>query len=188
MKTLLITLLTLISLNSFSQVEDTTSFFETETIEIKKYDKDNLPQFLLDNCGDTIGIIMSVEQVQKLDSDGELLSLFKNLDMNVKNIDDMYISVINDQNSKITLLETKISQLENNYDKQKDMINTLKNKISNKEKEIELSKEQEINNQTIIEELKQDLSKEKTKKIIGVTTTSGVASILLALLIYVGIR
>ena len=68
------------------------------------------------------------------------------------------------------------------------IINELRTQLSKYKKLNELSDEQIQNDQIIIEELKSDLTKEKTKKIIGITTSSTIGAVLLALTIYLGIR
>ena len=42
--------------------------------------KENLPEYLVQN-GDTIGIVLTIEQVQKLDNNSELLTAFKKLSL-----------------------------------------------------------------------------------------------------------
>ena len=71
MKNILLTILILIMTTlSFSQNND-------------------LPQYLIEG-GDTIGILLSIEQVQKLDNNSQLLDLFKQLQIDCDNRDDLY--------------------------------------------------------------------------------------------------
>ena len=95
---------------------------------------------------------------------------------------------MNDQNSKIIILETTISELKSKSNDKDVIINELRTQLSKYKKLNELSDEQIQNDQIIIEELKSDLTKEKTKKIIGITTSSTIGAVLLALTIYLGIR
>lgn len=138
--------------------------------------------------GDTVGVIITVEQAQKIDSDLEMLKLFKQLDNQVQQVDEFYISVINSQNDKISILETTISKLRLASVNQDEMIKTLKDKIEKRKKDIELANQQIFNDQVIIQGLKEDLSKEKTKKIIGTATTGTGAAILLGLLIWQSVK
>ena len=53
----------------------------------------NLPKYYVVDK-DTVGIILTVEQVQKLDNDVELLELFKKLQLDCENVTTHYIKII----------------------------------------------------------------------------------------------
>jgi hypothetical protein len=117
--------------------------------------------------GDTIGIILSIEQVQKIDSDLEMLKLFKLLDNQVQGVDEFYISVINDQNEKISILETTLGNIKDQSGEQEELIENLKKQVKLKSDQYDLSEEQYQNDLIIIEGLKKDLRKQKIKTWAG---------------------
>ena len=117
--------------------------------------------------GDTVGVILSVAQLQKIDSDLEMLKLFKQLDNQVQGVDDFYISVINDQNEKISILETTLNNVKDQTEGQEELIENLKRQVRMKTDQYELSEEQYQNDLIIIEGLKKDLRKQKVKTWAG---------------------
>ena len=52
---------------------------------------------------DTVGIILTIEQVQKLDNDVELLELFKKLQLDCENLTTHYVKIINGLEEKVAL-------------------------------------------------------------------------------------
>jgi len=115
--------------------------------------------------GDTIGIILTVEQVQKIDSDLEMLRLFKLLDTQTQDVDEFYISVINDQNEKISILETTLGNVRNQGTEQEEMINSLKRQLKIRQNQMDSYEDQLINDESIIEALKDDVKTQKRQKI-----------------------
>lgn len=92
--------------------------------------KENLPSYYIQN-GDTIGVVLSVEQLQKLDYDVELLELLEKKGINCDSTIKKYICVVNEYGKQVALLETKISKLEEVSDVKDDMIKNLKGQILN---------------------------------------------------------
>ena len=72
----------------------------------------NLPKYYVVDK-DTVGIILTVEQVQKLDNDVELLELFKKLQLDCENVTTHYIKIINGLEEKVVLMEVSIKDLNN---------------------------------------------------------------------------
>ena len=194
----------LFSINvTFSQNEESIIRSDTTIYEISDEDSSSIetysndceyeipngdfPQYVTKN-DKTIGVILTIKQLQNIDSDLELLKLFKQLTIESKSIEEYYITIVNDQNSKIIVLEKTINELKSLSNDKDIIIEDLKNQVSKYKEVNELSDEQIQNDQIIIEELKSDLTKEKTKKIIGITTSSTIGAVLLALTIYLGIR
>jgi predicted RNase H-like nuclease (RuvC/YqgF family) len=148
MKTILLSLLILIIPTlSFSQNRD-------------------LPQYFIEG-GDTIGILLSIEQVQKLDNNSELLDLFKQLQIDCDNIETSYAGVINKCNEKIALLELNLSDFRNQSIEKDDLISNLKTQLSNSESNKSLCDVQIVKKNEEISILKSDLRKEKFKKWIS---------------------
>ena len=84
----------------------------------------NLPKYYVVDK-DTVGIILTVEQVQKLDNDVELLELFKKLQLDCENVTTHYIKIINGLEEKVVLMEVSIKDLNNKSKEQDDLINNL---------------------------------------------------------------
>jgi hypothetical protein len=145
MKKILTLLLTLISFIAISQ-----NNLET-------------PRYLIEN-GDTIGIVLSVEQVQKLDNKIELLYLFEKLQTNFESTNLYYIELINISDEKIGLLETKVSDLISQGNEKDGLIKNLKEQVAKMEEDRELCNTQLKNKDTEIKLLNEDLIKEKFKK------------------------
>jgi hypothetical protein len=144
MKNILTILLTLISIISFSQSNETPRYF------IEK--------------GDTVGVILSIEQVQNLDNKVELLYLFEKLQMNCDSVNSYYIEVINSSDEKIGLLEVKTSDLISQGNEKDNLIKNLKTQVSKLEEDSGLCDTQLQNKDREIKLLKADLRKEKIKK------------------------
>lgn len=114
--------------------------------------KEDLPSYYIQN-GDTIGVIISVNQLQKLDYDVELLNLLEKKGINCDSTIKRYISVVNEYGKQVALLETKIQKLESINSDKDSMISNLKSQILNYQSdlsraEVQLQyKDQMINNQ-----------------------------------------
>ena len=82
-------------------------FLFTFTIKAQVSD---LPKYYIVN-NDTLGIILTVEQVQKLDNDVELLNLFEKLQIDCENLTTHYIKIINSLEEKNILMEVSVKEL-----------------------------------------------------------------------------
>jgi predicted RNase H-like nuclease (RuvC/YqgF family) len=125
------------------------------------------PYFLVEN-GDTIGVVLSVEQTQILDNKLELLSLFEDLQTKYKDVDTYYIEVINKNNEKILLQELKIKELISKSEEMDKLIFNLKEQISKFEQSSGICDSIIQNKDKQIELLNEDLRKEKFKKWLSV--------------------
>lgn len=122
-KTLLLLLSFLIcSLLSFSQSTD-------------------FPQYYIKN-GDTLGIIISLEQAQKIDNDYDMLDLLKNYKVAVDKLDSAYIFVIDNMKQQVAVLNLKISQLEGIIKLKDSQIDNLKDQIDKYRRDNDLANAQ----------------------------------------------
>lgn len=160
-KILTITILILSSIFAFSQ----------------PIDKDNLPAYYVSADGDTLGILLSIEQVQKLDNDGELLKLFELLSIKCDSLDTYYVAVINKMNDKIELYKLETDNLNKQIKEKDDMIDDLKLQVKNRQENIDFSDMQLVKKDSIITDLNKDLEKQKLKSIVGWTGTGLFAAI-----------
>ena len=163
------------------------NFFILTTFGQTIFQKEDLPQYYIQN-GDTIGILLTVEQVQKLDNNTELLTLFEKLSIKCDSLDTYYVKVINNMNDKIGLLDVKIGNITEQNKKQDDIITKLKEQILIKESQLGLCEKQRSNDSTIIKDLKKDLRKSKFKNILGWSAMGVLSTIIITLGILVGIK
>jgi predicted RNase H-like nuclease (RuvC/YqgF family) len=126
-----------------------------------------LPRYLIEN-GDTIGVIISVEQAQKLDNNSELLELFKKLRIDCDNLDTHYIQVINSLNEQVALLKVNVSELEGQSSTLSSWNESLKEQLKNSEKSNKLCNEELENKDQEIKILKNELRRQKIKKVVSV--------------------
>lgn len=187
MKEILIILIILLSpISLFSQEAADSLDIETYTESIV-YNKENLPQYFTQN-GDTIGILLTVKQVQELDNQTDLLNLYKKMDFNCDSLNTYYLGVIDEQDNKIHIQEVQISNLKSQISNQNIMINNLKKQVANKILELDLATQQLDNKDEIIDGLKKDLKKANTQKIIGWSATGITAAAVVVLGIFFGTR
>jgi peptidoglycan hydrolase CwlO-like protein len=123
----------------------------------------NLPKYYVVDK-DTVGIILTVEQVQKLDNDVELLELFKKLQLDCENLTTHYVKIINGLEEKVVLMEVSIKDLNNKSKEQDDLINNLKKQVSNNEKDKALCDSISKNKDAEITILKGEVTKQNIKK------------------------
>jgi len=169
-KTFLALLLTFFTITLFGQIN-----------------KQDLPQYFIQN-GDTLGIILTVEQVQKLDNDVELLNMFELLSIKCDSLDKHYVKVINDLNDVIVLKDVSITNLTKQTKTFTSEVEKLKSAVAIKESQLKLCEEQRVNDSTAIALLKKDLRKAKVKNIISWSSTGVVSGIVIFLTIFLGIR
>lgn len=148
--------------------------------------KQDLPQYLI-NKGDTIGVVLSVDQVQKLDNDVELLNLFKALSIKCDSLDKHYIKVINEMNEVITLQEIKIGNLYTQNETLNREVNNLKQAVFIKSEQLRICEIQRKNDSLIISKLKKDLRKSKLKNLASWTSTGLISGFAIFLLIMSGL-
>lgn len=135
-----------------------------------QYKKENLPQYFIQK-GDTIGVLLTVEQLQKLDNDTDLLELYKDFSIKCDSLDKFYIKVVNNLNEVVTIQEVKIKNLQSQNDIKDDMILNLKETVIQTENKVLIYEEIKNNNDDIISGLKKDLRKSKIKNVFGFSTT-----------------
>lgn len=127
---------------------------------------DDLPQYFIEG-GDTIGILLSIEQVQKLDNNTELLYLFRQLQIDCENVEFSYAAVINKCNEKVALLELTIVDFKSQSIEKNNLILNLNDQLRNSENNKSLCDEQLIKKDEQISILKTSLRREKLKKWIS---------------------
>lgn len=137
--------------------------------------QDTLPKFLI-NGSDTM-VVLSLEQAQKLDSDEELLSLFKLNKISCDSLGTYYVNVINDKNETISLLKVKMIKKDSEIIVLNRMISKLKLDITKYKENEELYESELSNNKKEAEILKKEIRRQKFKKTIAWISTATIGVI-----------
>lgn len=143
-------------------------------------DIENFPKYFVLE-GDTVGVILTIEQAQKIDNDIEILRLLETLSLECDSLDTYYIKIINGLEDVIVIYELKTQNLNQQDSLKNQEIIKLKELISLREKQLVLSDDQKKNDSIIIKSLKKDITKLKTKNVITLTTGILVSVILVFL-------
>jgi hypothetical protein len=143
----------------------------------------NLPKYHIVN-GDTIGIILSTEQVQKLDNNTELMYIYERMILDAQTLDFYYIEVIKDMSQKIDLLSLKILNSDSIINQQELAIDILQKMVDNREIDSKLCNKQRENDALIIKKLEKKIRNDKWKKFVswgvgGLATAGIIISIIL---------
>lgn len=101
----------------------------------------DFPQYYIKN-GDTLGIIISLEQAQKIDNDYDMLELLKNYKLSFEKLDSAYIVVIDNLKQQVAVLNLKISNLEGIIKLKDSQIDNLKEQIDKYRRDNELANAQ----------------------------------------------
>jgi uncharacterized coiled-coil protein SlyX len=164
-------LATLLSFGAYSQtdtiVKDTTKH---EMVSIKDSIINSLPSYYVVN-GDTVGIILTIEQAQKLDNDEELLDLLEEMKISCDSTIKHYIIVVNKYERKVATLEIKAKKLEEVRDGQKKMIDNLNQQILNYQTDLKKAEDQLKLKDEIIKNDEQMISNLNKWKYGGLTGT-----------------
>jgi len=151
-----------------------TSFVQGQNLRL---DRDDIPAYVIKNESDTIGIVFSVENVQKIDKELELLEYFEKLNSQLDTTQYYYLSLIRDLGDKIELQKYKIVNLSTENFKKNELIKKLKKDLSLSDSTI-VNKDKEINNlNDIIIEKDEEIQKQRNWK-IGTMIGGGVLLIL----------
>lgn len=139
------------------------------------------PKPFIEN-GDTIGMIITIEQAQKIDNDYELLKMYEDLAFSYDQGDTVYLSVISKLEDQVSLMEVNIKTLKSVNGDKDLVISKLNEQISlYKDNESKLEKELE-NKDLIIDEKDNQIRKHKLQKFWG-SVGSGIAIIGLTILL-----
>ena len=131
------------------------------------------PSFYRSPHGDTLGIVFSIDQAQKIDNDYDLLNLYKQSNYKYEKLDSAYIIVVNGLNQQVAALRVKISTLEGINTLKDSAISNLKEQISKYKLDLSLADKQSIDKDLIINNYKKENRKLKTQKFLGFTIGGG---------------
>jgi len=137
------------------------------------------PYYLIEN-NDTIGVVLSVEQAQKLDNDLEMLKLLKQLQIDCENVDTDFVKVINALGDQLSLLQVNATFLESQVAKKDDELINVRSALNKCQEADTLSTDIENAYKDEIVELKREIRRQKIDKgvSIGLNILQVVATVL----------
>ena len=121
-------------------------------------DSTSYPQYYVVN-GDTVGVILTIEQLQKIDNDLEIKNLLEKSLIDCDSLSSQYIVVVSKLENRVTILEVKNSELLKASEQQDQIIKQLNLKVSNYEKDLNLCDEQNKKKDTIISNQQSTINK-----------------------------
>lgn len=160
MKRFLIFLLTLVSINVYSQID--------------------YPKYEVDSLGQKV-IVMTIEQAQSLDNNSEMLSLFEKLNSQIGSYDSVCVKVINDKDVVISSQKLQVSKLKESLNNKDEQITALQGEIKQHEVKEKILQDQVDNRQQVIGEKDKQIKKMKLKMILG----GGVGAAIIGSLLFV---
>ncbi len=158
MKSIITLLLSFVLINNISS---------QSLINIDTTISNELPNWFIHN-GDTVGIVFSIEQVQKMDSDLELLYWLEKKGFTCDSTISVYVRVIDDYGKQITILKTTVSELSSQVDDKDSQIKNLKNQVSGVKKELNLANIEIENYKKIVENDNKRIRNLKTQRNLSI--------------------
>jgi peptidoglycan hydrolase CwlO-like protein len=148
------------------------------------FSQTDYPRIETDSLGKKV-VVMTIEQVQKIDNNLEILQLMEKAQLECDSLNMSYIRVIDNQGKQISLLELDIKHLKEQLNSKDEQITNLQTRLSNSETTNKLCEEQKLNYEKQVDILKDEVRKQKNHKIIGfiVGGVGTLGGILLAILL-----
>ena len=150
MKKLFTLLMTLVFTTMFSQV--------TQKI---KY-----PRFEVDSLGQKV-IVMTIPQAMKLNNNSNILEKFEQLQAEMQDYENICVKVINDKDEVIAKLDVVITKQDSQLVKKDEKINALQQEIIGWMQKNQVLQTEVVNRQNVIDEKNKQLSRLKTKMVVG---------------------
>jgi len=150
MRKLFTILMTLIFTTMFSQV--------TQEIKYPRFEKDSLGQKV---------IVMTIPQAMKLNNNSNILEKFEKLQAEMTDYEDMCIKVVNEKDEVIARLDVTITKLDQQIIVKDDKIKALQGEILAWMEKNHVLEKQLANRQQVIDEKDKQLSRLKTKMVVG---------------------
>ena len=150
MKKLFTLLMTLVFTTMFSQV--------TQKI---KY-----PRFEVDSLGQKV-IVMTIPQAMKLNNNSNILEKFEQLQAEMQDYENICVKVINEKDEVIAKLDVVITKQDSQLVKKDEKINALQQEIIGWMQKNQVLQTEVVNRQNVIDEKNKQLSRLKTKMVVG---------------------
>lgn len=150
MRKLFTLLMTLVFTTMFSQV--------TQKI---KY-----PRFEVDSLGQKV-IVMTIPQAMKLNNNSNILEKFEQLQEEMQDYENICVKVINEKDEVIAKLDVVITKQDSQLVKKDEKINALQQEIIGWMQKNQILQTEVVNRQNVIDEKNKQLSRLKTKMVVG---------------------
>ena len=150
MRKLFTLLMTLVFTTMFSQV--------TQKI---KY-----PRFEVDSLGQKV-IVMTIPQAMKLNNNSNILEKFEQLQAEMQDYENICVKVINEKDEVIAKLDVVITKQDSQLVKKDEKINALQQEIIGWMQKNQVLQTEVVNRQKVIDEKDSQLSRLKTKMVVG---------------------
>ena len=150
MKKLFTILMTLISLTMFSQV--------TQQIKYPRFEKDSLGQKV---------VIMTIPQAMKLNNNSNILGKFEELQAEMQDYENVCIKVVNEKDEVITKLNVVVTKQDQQLIIKDEKIKALQEEIIGWMQKNKVLETEVANRQKVIDEKNSQLSRLKTKMVVG---------------------
>ena len=150
MRKLFIILITLISTTMFSQV--------TQQIRYPRFEKDSLGQKV---------VIMTIPQALKLNNNSNILGKFEQLQAEMQDYENVCIKVVNEKDEVITKLNVVVTKQDQQLVIKDDKIKALQGEIIGWMQKNKVLEKEVANRQKVIDEKNSQLSRLKTKMVVG---------------------
>lgn len=138
----------------------TTTMFSQVTEPIK------YPKFEVDSLGQKV-IVMTIPQAMKLNNNSNILEKFEKLQAEMKDYENICIKVINEKDEVIAKLNVVINKQDSQLVKKDEKIEALQGEILDWMKKTGALEKQLTNRQQVIDEKDKQLSRLKTKMVVG---------------------
>jgi hypothetical protein len=136
------------------------------TLAFSQQKEIDYPRYEVDSLGQKV-VVITVRQAMILDNNSDLLILLKKQVVEMNEYEDICVKVINDKEVVISKMTVQISKLEKDLVVKDDKIKILQNEILALVAKLKLSDEQLANRDDVIKTMNKQMSKLKTKMIIG---------------------
>ena len=150
MKKLFTILMTLIFTTMFSQV--------TPKIKYPRFEKDSLGQKV---------VIMTIPQAMKLNNNSNILGKFEELQAEMQDYENVCIKVVNEKDEVITKLNVVVTKQDQQLVIKDDKIKALQEEIIGWMQKNQVLQTEVVNRQKVIDEKDKQLSRLKTKMVVG---------------------
>ena len=142
-----------------------TTMFSQLTPEIK------YPKFEVDSLGQKV-IVMTIPQAMKLNNNSDLLEKFEAQDIKIKEYETLCVKVISEKDDVIAKLNVTIGHQDGQLLVKDEKIKSLQGEILGWMERNKVLEAQLVNRQQVIDEKDKQLSRLKTKMVIGGTLGS----------------
>jgi uncharacterized protein (DUF3084 family) len=137
-----------------------TTMFSQVTQKIK------YPRFEVDSLGQKV-IVMTIPQAMKLNNNSNILEKFEQLQAEMQDYENICVKVINEKDEVIAKLDVVITKQDSQLVKKDEKINALQQEIVGWMQKNQILQIEVTNRQKVIDEKDSQLSRLKTKMVVG---------------------